>query len=58
MSSDMDNFVPALAAYDVFLNGERIDTVFFHAGTPVAEVWDKLVMHDMYDPDIVVEEVK
>ena len=58
MSSDMNNFVPALAAYDVFLNGERIDTVFFHKGTTVSDVWDKLVMHDMYDPNITVEEVK
>lgn len=53
-----NNITPAMAAYDVLLNGERIDTVFFHKGTTIAEVWDKLVMHDMYDPDIVVEEVK
>ena len=58
MSSETGTFVPAMVAYDVFLNGERIDTVFFRRGTSVADVWDKLVMHDMYDPDITVEEVK
>jgi hypothetical protein len=56
MNSNTGNYV--MAAYDVTLNGERIDTVFFHKGTAVAEVWDKLVMHDHYDPDIVVEEVQ
>lgn len=55
---NFDKVTPTMAAYDVMLNGERIDTVFFHKGTSVAEVWDKLVMHDMYDPEIVVEEVK
>ena len=58
MNSEMGGIMPTMAAYDVFLNGRRIDTVFFHKGTSVADVWDKLVMHDMYDPDITVEEVQ
>lgn len=58
MMSSNDPMMPAMVGFDVFLNGKRIDTVFFRQGTSVAEVWDKLVMHDMYDPDIVVEEVR
>jgi hypothetical protein len=58
MNSNTDGIMPTMAAFDVYLDGRRIDTVFFHKGTSIAEVWDRLVMHDMYDPDITVEEAK
>ncbi len=47
-----------MKAYDVMLNGARIDTVFFRQGMSEREVWDQLVNHDHYDPEIQVEEVK
>lgn len=49
---------PTMQAFDVMLNKRRIDTVFFRSGTSVKEVRDKLINHDMYDPDIVVEAVR
>jgi len=48
----------AMEAFDVMLDGRRIDTVFFRSGMSAQEVRDKLVKHDMYDPDIVVEAVR
>jgi hypothetical protein len=55
MSSEIN---PTMEAFDVMLNGHRIDTVFFRSGTSIEEVRVKLIKHDMYDPDIVVEAVR
>jgi hypothetical protein len=58
MNAEMGGVMPTMAAYDVFLNSQRIDTVFFQKGTSTAQVADQLIRHDMYDPDITVEEVR
>lgn len=42
-------------AFDVFLNGKRIDTVFYNAGMTADEVKRSLVNHDGYDSAIDVE---
>ncbi len=43
-------------AFDVYLNGKCIDTVFYSAGVKVDrdEVKRSLVNHDGYDPSIIV----
>lgn len=41
-------------AYDVYLNGKLIDTVFY-TGYTADEVKDSLIDHDGYDPDIEVK---
>lgn len=46
-----------MKAFDVMLNGRRIDTVFFRADSTVKEVRDSLVEYDRYDPEIVVQEL-
>jgi hypothetical protein len=45
-----------MQAYNVYLNGKEIDTVFYNDGsTTVEEVKKSLVNHDGYDSDIVVK---
>jgi len=46
-----------MTAFDVFLNGVRIDTVFFNS-TDTAEVQRCLIEYDHYDPDIQVQNVE
>ena len=47
----------AIRAFDVFLNGRKIDTIFYKMKTVTeAEVRDSLVNHDCYDSRIVVRE--
>lgn len=43
------------AAYDVMLNGVRINTVFKPANLSASQVRNQLVANDHYDPDIEVE---
>jgi hypothetical protein len=45
-------------AFDVYLNGRIIDTVFYSTSTPVdvEEVKRSLVNHDGYDDRIIVKE--
>lgn len=47
-------------AFDVFLDGEEIDTVFYSKRDKITEgeVRDALVSHDGYSPSIIVREVK
>lgn len=47
-------------AFDVFLDGEEIDTVFYSKRDKITEgeVRDALVSHDGYSPSIIVKEVK
>lgn len=42
-------------AYEVYLNGKHIDTVWM-TGYTVEEVKKSLVDHDSYNPNIVVKE--
>ena len=46
-----------MKAFDVYLNGKKIDTVFYSDGVKVdcEEVKRSLVGHDGYDPRIVVK---
>jgi hypothetical protein len=50
-----------MKAFDVYLNGRKIDTVFHndktYGGKPTtsADVKEGLVNHDGYDPNIVVK---
>lgn len=49
-----------MKAFDVYLNGRKIDTVFYSASateTP-ADVKRSLVDHDGYDPRIVVKRAR
>jgi hypothetical protein len=46
-----------MKAFDVMLNGKRVETVFFRADSTVQEVKQSLVEYDKYDPDIEVEEL-
>ena len=46
-----------MKAYDVFLNDEEINTVFWVNNSDAEEVRRSLINHDGYDPAIVVEEV-
>lgn len=50
----------AQRAFDVFLDGVEIDTVFYSEGAQVdeAEVKHSLINHDGYDPGITVKEHK
>ena len=46
-------------AFDVFLLGKEIDTVFFIEGTVTPEeVKQSLINHDGYDPRIIVKRAK
>jgi hypothetical protein len=51
---------PRQKAFDVFLNGKEIDTVFYSAGANVdaEEVRRSLIDHDGYDGRITVRERK
>ena len=42
-------------AYDVYLNGKHIDTVFYTGYDGPEEVKKSLIDHDGYDPRIVVK---
>ena len=44
-----------IAAFDVYLNGYRITTVFKSSNLTVDEVKNILVNKEMFDEDIVVE---
>lgn len=46
-----------MKAYNVFLNGEEIDTVFWVDNSDAEEVRRSLINHDGYDPSIEVKEV-
>lgn len=48
-----------MQAFDVYLNGKEIDTVFYsdEPKVPVEEVKDSLVNHDGYNPNIEVKRV-
>jgi hypothetical protein len=43
-----------MQAWNVYLNGKLIDTVFFSKLTDKWTVWDSLVNHDSYDMHINV----
>lgn len=47
-------FNPTYVAWDVYLHGQKIDTVFVSPKDDKKEVYDSLVNHDGYDPEIVV----
>lgn len=49
-----------MQAFDVYLNGKEIDTVFYSAKPPVdsSEVRKSLVEHDGYDSRIIVRKRK
>jgi len=50
---------PIYRAFDIFLYGEEIDTVFYSKPFPdVDEVKNSLVNHDGYSSEIVVKERK
>ena len=42
-------------AWDVYLNGKKIDTVFYNVGLDADYVKDGLVNHDGYDSNIIVK---
>ena len=42
-------------AYDVFLRGKEIDTVFYSMAEPAEDVRRSLIGHDGYHPLIVVK---
>lgn len=44
-------------AFNIFLNGSLIDTVFFGRTYTVREVYDSLVNHDGYEAGIKVVKV-
>jgi hypothetical protein len=44
-----------MKAYDVYLNGRLIDTVFWDNTSGVDEVLRSLINHDGYDPSIEVK---
>ncbi len=43
-----------MKAYDIYLNGKLIDTVYYTDSTAI-EVKKDLVQHDGYSPNIVVK---
>jgi hypothetical protein len=45
-------------AWDVFLHGENIDTVFYTEGNDAEDIRKSLIEHDGYDPDIEVKRRK
>lgn len=47
-----------MKAIDIMLNGTRIDTVFRHRDANLENVRKDLIENMMYDPDIVLEEVR
>ncbi|UKM53890.1 hypothetical protein VL2_gp077 [Pseudomonas phage vB_PaeM_VL12] len=47
-----------MQAWDVFLDGQLIDTVFFDVMADTEEVRKSLINHDGYHSDIVVKEAQ
>lgn len=47
-----------MKAYDVYLNGKHIDTVFWVDNSDADEVKHSLINHDGYDKRIIVKQVK
>ena len=53
-----------MKAYNVYLNGRKIDTVFWNdrcdGGAPItaADVKHSLIDHDGYDPQIIVNKAR
>lgn len=45
-------------AFTVYLRGREIDTVYFQTGIDARYVYDSLVNHDGYNPEIVVKQRK
>lgn len=43
-----------MIAYNVYLNGHIIDTVYFIEGFTESEIRHSLVCHDGYNPQILV----
>jgi len=43
-----------MQAWNVYLNGKNIDTVFFAKSSAAADVRDALINHDGYDQQIAV----
>ena len=46
-----------MQAFDVFLNGQCIDTVYYNADMSASEVKWSLIGHDGYSPNIKVYKV-
>jgi hypothetical protein len=44
-----------MQAFDVYLNGKLIDTVFYTKGFDAEEVKKSLIDHDGYDPEIEIK---
>ena len=49
---------PAQQAFDVYLNGRNIDTVFYSGPVDADEVRRSLIDHDGYDSDIEVSKAR
>ena len=49
---------PAQQAFDVYLNGRNIDTVFYSGPVDADEVRRSLIDHDGYDSDIEVRKAR
>ena len=47
-----------MIAWDVYLNGKWIDTVFYTSDCDIWYVKQTLIDHDGYHPDIVVKKAK
>ncbi len=47
-----------MKAYNVYLNGKLIDTVFFNKTCDSQYVKDSLISHDGYDYRIIVKKAK
>lgn len=45
-------------AWKVFMDGKKVDTVYFTSGHTAAEVKSSLIEHDGFAPDIVVKRGK
>ena len=43
-----------MSTYNIYLNGKKINTVFYPEGTESSYVYDGLVNHDGYDQDIKI----
>jgi len=45
-----------MRSWDVFLEGRKIDTVFYVNNVEAEEIKESLINHDNYNPDIEVKE--
>jgi hypothetical protein len=43
-----------MTAWHVYLNGKRIDTVFYESAMTRSEVLESLIKHDGYSPNIII----